>query len=366
MLSVIIPTRNRPQFLKRAVSYYRKIRFPYPILIEDSSEPAMAEQTSKMVRSDARGLECVHQIHPVDTHVLVRIRSAAESVKTPFAVVGADDDFFIPKGLEQATRFLQKHPDYSGVHGDAALFGLRSGVEYGPMAWIVEYGQRSLEQETGFDRLLENFQNYSTTWYSMQRTEELLGRMRVSAGANLDNSFLELLPSGLTALQGKVKKLNGLYMVRQSHVAMTSGSRDLLDWLSGEEWASQFRWVQERLSECLQSQDRISSEEAARRVKKVFWAYLTRQLTNFWRKKYVLAPRRKPSLARRIGLKIPGLQKAWRSFQFKMPRPKDQISLEAFLKLHSVHHSAFLPIYQVVTDISARSTVPSGEEVAVG
>jgi len=56
MLTLIIPTRNRPHFLKRVLEYYKKTLWPYTLFIADASDPEYFEEIASWVRDSGKSL----------------------------------------------------------------------------------------------------------------------------------------------------------------------------------------------------------------------------------------------------------------------------------------------------------------------
>ncbi|MDP2599185.1 MAG: hypothetical protein Q8P84_00425 [Deltaproteobacteria bacterium] len=62
MLTIVIPTRNRPAFLARLLSCYQQMRCPYLILIGDASDASLRKEHHKSIDATSlypqRSLEC--------------------------------------------------------------------------------------------------------------------------------------------------------------------------------------------------------------------------------------------------------------------------------------------------------------------
>ena len=88
-----------------------------------------------------------------------------------------------------------------------------------------------------------------------------------------DKSFTELLPSCMASIQGKVKQLDSLYLIRQAHDAryVLPG---FMDWIANVDWPDSYEMFRQRLAMELVDQDGISMEKAERVVCDAFQSYI--------------------------------------------------------------------------------------------
>lgn len=233
-LTLLIPTRNRPDLLIRQLQHYgslptfRGVR----VLVADSGDrPALPETfngtrcertpeiagcneydpgtTCRRCADHGRNLRNVTMLRYRATLSLVeKILSAIKEVQTPLVVIGADDDVFDAGGLREAAEFLEANPDYASCSGQI--------VTVEPNGALAHYPQRSIEDALPFDRLTHHMSRYTTKWYSMQRTADVRQNYARTLAAAVDETYLgELLPSCLSVLAGKSKVLDSFYMVRR-------------------------------------------------------------------------------------------------------------------------------------------------------
>ncbi|MBI3616041.1 MAG: TIGR00180 family glycosyltransferase [Candidatus Omnitrophica bacterium] len=320
-LTLLLPTENRSDFFARAVRYYRSLGLDCPFFVADSSSSECASRNEGMLQETSQGsFPIEYRRFPEQIPFMEKIDRMLEQVRTPFIVVGADDDFFVPGALRDSLRFLSGHPDYSGVSGEALLFRLESDQPYGRFSWIDPYPQKSVEMPTASSRLSTHFFDYTTTWYSVQRTEALRHRIRRAAALPLTNRLLELLTSGLTVVEGKFKKLDRLFLVRQSHSRMTSQSpadqMDLFDWLTDSQWPEQYRLFQDCLAQALAKAEKLSLEEARPLIKKAFQRWLSLSLRKASARLDRLDAARDAGWAARM----PALSAVWKEIRPWIPR----------------------------------------------
>ncbi len=353
LLSVVVPTYNRPQFLARVLTYYAGLRFPYTIIVADSSAEPTAKANRQLANTLRHNLNLNYQYYAEDIHVADKITRALTLVSSPYVALGADDDFTVPASLKPGAEFLESHPDYAVVHGEAVYFVLRPGAyAHGAITGVGRYAQRTIEWSTGSERLIDHLTRYTTTFYSVHRTEQLRNNWQCAARLRLDYSFVELLPACLSLIQGKSKQLGGLHIVRQGHAGQTSRTKlpSVMDWIVDSAWFPQYSSIQDLLAKALTQQDGITEEQARLAVKQAFMRYLTDQVVAAEREqrgRQMMRLRLRESARR-----IPGLKKAWRAVRFLMPVRRNTVSLEAFLRRTSVFYGDFMPIYRAVTGVN--------------
>ncbi len=356
-LSVVLQTYNRPQFLARSLIYYAALRFPYAIIVADSSAESTAQANRQLANTLRHNLNLDYQHYPEDIHVATKTARALELVSSTYAVLVADDDFTVPTSMNQGVEFLESHPDYAVVHGEAAYFVLRPGaIERGEIAGMGRYTQRTIELSTGSERLINHLASYTTTYYSIHRTEQLRYNWQCAARLHLDYSFVELLPTCLSLVQGKSKKLGGLHIVRQSHSRQTSQTelpRGALDWIMNPVWFPQYVSMKDLLAKELARQDEITEEQAGAVVKQAFMTYLARWIVEAWQAQH--GRRTIPLRLRESVRRIPGLRRAWRAGRFVMPIQRKAVSCEALLRRTSIFYEDFMPIYRAITSREAPS-----------
>ena len=213
--TLIIPTRNRPALLDRQLRYYADQfavarmdggghNSSFPIIIADSSD-AKAESFVDHLRY--RHVS-TWRMYDQQVSVFDKLHDILSSVTTPLVVIGADDDFFAPAALRKAADWLAAYQGYSLCSGRALTFDADMH--------LAPYPQHSVEQETPDQRLAAHLSNYSTTWYSMQRTDVARRNYALTLAAGFDpHNLSELLPSCLSVIAGKSHVLDDLYMARQ-------------------------------------------------------------------------------------------------------------------------------------------------------
>lgn len=241
-LTIVIPTYNRSGYANRIINYFARYGCPFRIIIADSSEEPHFDLLSHSVKENSSNLYLEHRRWPSSISPQVKFKEVLEDVDTTYVVLLGDDDFLIPSTLRECVDFLEGNPDYSVAHSKALFFALASpDPEKGAFSVVNFYKQRNIEQESPSERLISHIHDYTTTFYSVHRTHQIRKNFETVAQVNLH--LRELVPSSLSILQGKVKCIERMGMLRQAH-NQSSAERQGLDFFDlitssafGSEWA---------------------------------------------------------------------------------------------------------------------------------
>lgn len=339
-ISIIIPTLNRSDHIIKMMRYFQYAGFKGYVFIGDSSNTEHLGRTRRGLNEIGAHFTIVHREYPNRKNYEC-VRDLLVEVPTIYAVWMCDDDLLVPASLAKAAEFLESHPDYSGVGGVALQYQLTSPGAYGSIAWVKQYSVRAAEEETGGERLLNLFRNYSVVSYSLYRTDQL--KMRFPSEKNLtDIAFAtELIPTCMLAVQGKVKMLDVLFVVRQMHQGRYL-LPDIFDWITKPDWQSSQRVFLDVVTEAVAVQDDIKKEEAHDIVKQALWDYLQQGMTKKFEATYSPTRSRLQHMSRTIAR---GFRRVSRIIQSMNERG---ISLQRLLDRRSPYHHDFMPVYRAI------------------
>jgi len=361
MISIVIPTYNRPHFLARLLQYYRSVGFAHPIVVADSSSPPEIEANGRCVASLQGELDVRHEVFPPSIYFPLKVAQVLATVDTEYAVLCADKDFLVPRAIEQCARYLEVNPDYSVAHGRAAVI---QSVETSSGRRILSrsYPQRTLEGDEPQIRLQDHIQNYTATFYSVHRRLELLRNMQLTADNTVDLRFSELLSSCLSVIQGKAKCLDVLYMVRQGHPDYSTART--IPWstvLTSDDFSQRDAQFRNCLAEELVGVTGMSITEARDVVNHAFTAYLAhlkpsapsfeQTVRRAWRVIQVLpAAARSALLDLQLVAMARSPREAYHKLQCERARAAKQndMTIDKLLSPQSPFHADFLPIYEHV------------------
>ena len=223
--TIIIPTYNRPDYLRRILNYYNGYGGNYNIIVADSSSDENKKRNEKIIPSFS-SINMLHiKNYPSEIDPHYKIADALNHVNTKYCVLCADDDFVTPNSIDESTDFLEKNPDFTVAHGHYISFYLETdkrGKQQFCGAPIYPY--KSITFPDPVSRLTEHLGNYSVpTFYGVHRTDFLKMVFKETLKFTNDYQFGELLPSMLTLIYGKMERLDMLYAARESIHTSTSG-----------------------------------------------------------------------------------------------------------------------------------------------
>ncbi len=341
-VSIIIPTMNRPKLLLRLIHYYGSLEFRGKILIGDSSNAEIFQETASALENYKGRLDICHR-HLPGRSVAAAVMDMSEYLRTPYVCLAPDDDFIVPRTIEKCIQFLDGHPDYIAAHGMGILIASADGRP-DCISAAGYYRQPVLSDRLASDRVLHHLRNYSVSLFSTHRAEVWKQVFEATPSVKdqplcCDRSFSdELLQCVLTAAYGKIAQIDGLYLVRQTHDARYL-LPDWYRWLTSEKWHPSYLWFRDKVVAAICEVDGSHLQHAQDAVDTGFAEYL---------RKYIGARAAGPEglvarirqIARRH---LPKSVKAALRGQF---RP---LSLEALMDSSSPYYRDFLQIYNAVT-----------------
>lgn len=206
-LTIVIPTYNRSEYIKRSIRFWNGKEVN--VLILDGSKNSILEFEDVIIP------ENITYIHS-ETSLANRLNMTREIVNTKYSVLLGDDEFFIPSTLELAVRFLDSHPDYIACGGQCIGF-LR--IDTGQVRYRLRYPEFKnfdLDESDASQRVISHFENYTPAHiYSVMRTE--VWKSAIWPGTQFDFAAYgaaELAFEFIASSLGKCKMLPLLYWFR--------------------------------------------------------------------------------------------------------------------------------------------------------
>jgi len=340
MISIVIATKNRSDFIKRLLSYYLNTGYKHWICIGDSSDPAHLENNRKTIESLKGRLKINYYEYP-GLNVVQCHKRLLESIQTPYSACVTDGGFLITSALDKCVNFLNNHPEYSIAHGLGALFELKNEGAHGKFSCLGEYGRLpKVEEATASSRLLHYLNDYGVTMYCVYRTDVWKAIWR-DADSIDDGIFAgEVLPGCLTIIYGKAKQLDCLYLVRQIHNQRYL-TPEMYKWLTNPGWGRAYQLFHNLLVAALIEQDGVDEKQAAEVVKQAFWANIAKGLNTRFQNRYG------NSFRHRLKQRIPWLAHWVHVIKSLLPF-STRLSLLSILNKKSPYYADFMPIYQAV------------------
>lgn len=164
LVSIVIPTYKRHNFLTRALDYYKDCGLS--IFIADST-PERFKNESKF--------QC-NYFHYPNLHVFQKILEVLKKIKTPYIVFCADDDFIVPSTILKCVEFLEKNKEYSVAEGRLIGFDeitLKGNIGFNHLRDNCDYYNEGDIKERLYKILKVKNDFYLNCFYSVHRTDHI-------------------------------------------------------------------------------------------------------------------------------------------------------------------------------------------------
>jgi len=274
--TILIPTYNRPNYLRRLLSYYNKFGENYNMIIADSSS-----NENKKINKNIISKFSKLNIFYIDKYSLTvkghqKFLDAINQVKTKYSVFCADDDFITPNGINQSVDFLEKNPDFSCAHGHYISFYFETNKTGGKeIYWRPIYPFKSISFANAKERLSFHFSSYYPTIYAVHRTDLLKLIFKDAVEFTDDYRFGELLPSMLDSVYGKMIKIDVLYSARERIVGSAGQTnKNLNDFIKNGTYEKKYNKFKSCLVKHLIKNSQMNSDEAKELTDKAMSVYL--------------------------------------------------------------------------------------------
>ena len=133
--TIIIPTKNRPDWIHYCLLHYSNFNYSGKIMIVDDSTELNFEQSSKIIKSfkdflnidHMRGENLYKERHRNVTNVF---SSFLRKIKTKYYSSSSDDDIIFTPNLNILINFLEKNLDYSAVTAMHYIYDLDKDLNF--------------------------------------------------------------------------------------------------------------------------------------------------------------------------------------------------------------------------------------------
>jgi len=273
VLTIIIPTRNRPNNLGRLLKYYDGRTSRFELIIADSSSGNHFLQNKNSC--ERSNLQTTHTEYSEEIPLVDKINSSLKEVQTPYVAICADDDFISLVGLQSAIKFLIKNKSFSAAHGNYISYcakKTKSGVTFD---WSPSYtDSRTISQSKPKNRLHAHHSDYTPTFYAVHRTSSIREGFESAVTATDDVRFGELLPSMTAVINGKFKHLNVFYGARYNAQQTGSTADNLTDFIQAGSFTSKYHRYRNSLANRLEAQSDLTHEKSLTIVDDAMISYL--------------------------------------------------------------------------------------------
>ena len=353
MISLLIPTINRSDFILKYLSYLNENGFKGEVLIGDSSEDEHFKITENFISSLASVFTVKQFSYPNMMHFEV-IRKMLPYITMPYCMYICDDDILIVDTLKKCISFLEKNPKYSGVGGLAIACEIDEN-DYSKILSTRKYNVAEINDMSSTHRIDNLMSSYSVIVYSLARTNQFIERWPIDSKFNEKGIAIEILPCAVLAAQGKVKHLDELFVVRQMH-----GRRIILphmfDTIKEPEWGPSTDYAIDYLSTLVMRIDSISFELAYDCVKRSWKKYFITWFNKNYNQSQNIVPIWKNPKIRFTIKSFPGVMiiyRILRSFYSYLGIYND-LSLNGLLRPSSKYHNDFYSVYKTITSESKK------------
>lgn len=280
--TVVIITYNRPTYLKRILDYFKANGAGLEFIIVDSSfaEDQVSNQKIVDFYNNQEGVKFTRYSYAESTSLGVKSADGVSKVKTEYCVLCADDDFVVPRGIEESIFFLDANPDFVAAHGKYISFRLnKNGSSEPKFCWQLAYPFQSNISPDPIKRFMQNLVDYFPTMYAVYRTEVFKNIWRGIVDSGLDLKYFgELLASILPLLYGKMKILDVFHCARQedSAYAISHGIKkpSATDYIKERTYWPEYEKFKKYLISQFSKINDVSAEEASRAIDSAMNGYI--------------------------------------------------------------------------------------------
>lgn len=275
-ITIWVPTKNRPEFLRRLLTYYANTGFSGDILIGDSSAGEALEKNQTSIAEFSAELNIDYQRFPKlgQGHVSAKL---VTTIETKYATFLSDDDLIVTESINPIVRTLDATDRASGMNGAAVTFRVAQDSAWGMVNDVSPYELAYLPQPTATERLKTIFgsvKNSNMCIYRTAHQKNIFQKVSKLSEYHSNAIFEELLGAAIVSARGQVRTHPGLFLCRQQHAAQFYGGIDLFDWFTDAKWHSAFKLLEETFVTELEETGEMEKEEARKYFTSLFRPYI--------------------------------------------------------------------------------------------
>lgn len=234
-IAILIPTKNRINYLLRTLAYYCNYNYQVCIYICDSSDHNYLNCVNIFENKNNRNKIPIYYFYKPNFNERQAIGFLLQKCKYKYCAFSGDDDIFVFKGLKTCSNFLENNPGYRVAQGRAVVF---SFALHKKNVWerVREYWGNPSNEEANVRQRLENYsKRYWVPLFSVHRTFEFIADWK-NNNSNPSASFGEYMPNFLTICAGKAKFINVPYLIRLDHQYRNILPKSAFDILTKDKW----------------------------------------------------------------------------------------------------------------------------------
>jgi glycosyltransferase domain-containing protein len=158
-ITIIIPTLNRPISLKNSIEYYKKLPFSVKYF-DGSNKKIKIKNLSKNIK----------YFHIPNLGLYERLDLSLKYIKTPYVILGTDDEFYTYEGLISCLSKLETKKEYISCIGQCIKF-FSVNKKLFTFLGYKENLKNTIDQSDYEIRIKKHLQNYAPKYiYSLSRS----------------------------------------------------------------------------------------------------------------------------------------------------------------------------------------------------
>lgn len=268
--TVLIPAHNRPERLKRLLDYY--LSFNVKIIVSDSSDTVFPYLDQYK--------EQISYVSFPKQPLAYKLYQSLDLIKTPYVVMCADDDFIVPRAVDQVVEFLNQHQDYASGQGIYCVYKINGDKTN----FYLDYPHmlnEDIDEQTAVGRVQHLMNNYFQYYYAVFRTEVFCAAIQSTVEDQRNTkivnlNLLEIYLSLYATAWDKHIVLPCFYAAREE--AMADSAALITDGLNSivrqNKYREQYAYFTQTLSSLIATKDGISINKAKRSLRSAIKAYL--------------------------------------------------------------------------------------------
>ena len=230
LFTIVMPVKDRPEFLKRSLDFLTSQGFEGQIVIPDGSSKAMSFENKQIVDSQ-KEIKIVY-VYTADIGEnmgwWIEMYQGLKDVEFKYSLLCPDDDFFFLDEIDYCLDFLENNGDYISAKGRFVWISHQYEKETGQRR--IQFDNMpmySFTEPVVEHRIVGMFNRYCHGFYDIVRRNVFLNALDqipkyFSRGAWFDQFAFTII----CGVHGKIHTSPRLYCVRQSHSSQ-SGNRGL-------------------------------------------------------------------------------------------------------------------------------------------
>ena len=203
MITVLVPSHNRHQYLSRVIKYYGNYNVQL-VIVDSSSSPYQINNKDDYL-----------YLHFPNSSFSEKILKALTYINDTFVVLSADDDFFYYSAIQKAVLIMHKNVNISLFTGEYEFFDVSNPDQFypNPSAFPNNNILLSYPKE---NQIAHFMSNYSQILWSVYRKDLLLGAMKaIKLHKYKNDNFIELTVAALAFHNGNIFFHNKYVGVRE-------------------------------------------------------------------------------------------------------------------------------------------------------